>query len=175
MTAEEIARELLSQRVELTGWLRSLVRDAAAAEDLFQETTVKAVARAGDFADAAHLRRWFHRVGRNAAIDAVRRSAHRTCQLPEAALEALAADEPAAPAPAWRERLQSLRECLGTLTPRAREILELRYAHDLSGDAVAQRIQRQPDSVYKSLSRTYLHLRDCIRRREAATEGPRHD
>ena len=171
MTAEEIARELLSQRVELTGWLRSLVRDAATAEDLFQETTVKAVARAGDFADGTHLRRWFCRAGRNAAIDAVRRSSRRATHLPEDVLAALAADEEAAPAPAWRQRLRSLRECLGTLTPRAREILELRYAHDLSGEAVAHRLDRQPDSVYKSLSRTYLHLRDCIRRREAAAGG----
>ena len=174
MTAEETARELLSQRVELTGYLRALTRDAMAAEDVFQDTTVKAVARAAEFRDAEHLRRWFYRAGRNAAIDAVRRAARHASLLPEAALEALAEDEERnASTPDWRLRMVSLRECLATLTPRAREILELRYAHDLTGEAVAHRLDRETDSIYRSLSRTYHHLRECIRRREA-TGGTGH-
>lgn len=168
MTAEEIARELLSQRVELTGYLRALMRDAVAAEDVFQETAVKAVARAAEFHDGEHLRRWFCRAGRNAAIDAGRRASRDARLLPEAALRVLAEDEEEHRGDSdWRRRMMTLRDCLATLTPRARHIIDLRYAHDLSGEAVARRLDRQTDSIYRSLSRTYEHLRECIRRREA--------
>ena len=134
---------------------------------LAEPSDAKAIARAAEFDDETHLRRWFCRTGRNAAIDAVRRSARQACLLPDAAIAALAADEETTVGPGWRDRLISLRDCLGTLTPRAREVVELRYGHDLSGEAVARRLDRQTDSVYRSLSRSYQHLRECIRRREA--------
>jgi RNA polymerase sigma-70 factor (ECF subfamily) len=167
MNAEEIARELLARRLDLTAYLRSLVCNRDDAEDLFQDLCVKAVARAAEFQSAEHLRRWFFTAGRNAAIDAHRQAQRHPLVLSEAAVAALAADEPERPAIGWRERLHALRRCLETLTPRAREIVQLRYGAGLDGRAVSHRSGRSLDAVYKILARSYEYLRECIRRREA--------
>lgn len=178
MPPDETAAHLLRHRLQLTGFIRALVRDAHAAEDIFQDTCVRALREAGSFSDPVHALRWFRRAAKNKAIDLLRQRRRQgeacfdeaTAELLAGAAEsAKSADWPgnadADAAAAGQDRLRALKACLGTLAPHARRVLDLRYAESLPGIAVARRLNRKVDAIYKSLARTYQHLRGCIRER----------
>ena len=52
MNAQDVAEQLLSQRIALTGYLRAFVGERGTAEDLFQEVTVRAIGNADEFGDS---------------------------------------------------------------------------------------------------------------------------
>ena len=163
MQPDEIARQLLDARVEMTEYFRSVILDRHLAEDVFQDVCVKAIKAHDTFEDAQHLRRWCHTVGRNRAIDLLRKKDKKQVLLGEAVLAKLEEDEelrqPAAP----REQLEALGQCLRSLTPRSQRIVALRYGEELSGIEVAQRMDCKVDTLYKALARIYQTLRECIR------------
>ncbi len=170
MQADEIARILLQNRLDLTAYLRVIVRDAARAEDVFQETVVKALRCEEEFASEENLLRWARKVGRNRCIDHIRREGREAKVLDERALDILEAQagqsEPASAA----ERLRALEICLDKLTPRAREVLQLRFHEGLSGDEVASRCNTSLQAIYKMLGRSYSQLRACMTRRLATED-----
>ena len=72
--------------------------------------------------------------------------------------------------PEHTRALEYLRECLGKLEGRARQLCELRYENDLKPAAIANILGMAPNSVAKSLQRIREQLRRCMERR-AAIEG----
>lgn len=164
MEADEIARQLLDARVELTGYFRSVIIDRHLAEDVFQDVCVRAIKAQDSFNDAVHLRRWCHTTGRNRAIDLLRKKDRKKILLGEAVLAQLETDENSQPSAGTPTvRLEALGQCLSTLTPRSQRIVALRYGEELSGIEVAQRMDCKVDSLYKALARIYQNLRVCIR------------
>ena len=63
-----------------------------------------------------------------------------------------------------------LKECLGQLEGRARQLCDLRYAADLKPGVIAERLQMSANAVAKSLQRIREQLRECVDRK-AAVEG----
>ena len=169
MQPDEIARQLLDARVELTGYFRSVIVDRHLAEDVFQDVCVKAIGASDTFKDAKHLRRWCHTVGRNRAIDLLRKKDRKQLVLGEAVLAKLEEDENQRQPASSRDQLEALGVCLKALTPRSQKIVALRYGEELSGIEVAQRMDCKVDTLYKSLARIYQNLRTCIR--EKLREG----
>lgn len=171
LRADEVAGQLLEMRLELTGFVRALVRDAHAAEDIFQETCVKAIREADSrgFVGPEHVRRWAFVAAKHAAVDLIRRRSGKRGEvsLSEEVLELLANDQVESPqsCASSGRMLRALGGCLDGLTPRSRKVLALRYGEELSGIEVAKRLDRKVDSIYKSLARIYAQLRVCIQQR----------
>ena len=165
MQPEEIAQQLLEARVEMTGYFRSVILDRHLAEDVFQDVCVKAIQAHDTFRDAKHLRRWCHTVGRNRAIDLLRKKDRKQILLGEAVLAKLEDDENERQFAAPHEQIDALGDCLQSLTPRSRKIVELRYGEELSGIEVARRMGCKVDTLYKALARIYQNLRACIRKK----------
>ena len=163
MQPDEIARLLLDARVEMTGYFRSVITDRHLAEDVFQDVCVRAIKASETFKDAKHLRRWCHTVGRNRAIDLLRRKDRKQLLLSEAVLDQLEEDENQRSPSGAREQLEALGQCLKELTPRSQRIVALRYGEELLGIEVARRMDCKVDTLYKSLARIYQNLRTCIR------------
>jgi len=163
MQPDEIARQLLDSRVEMTGYFRSVIIDRHLAEDVFQDVCVKAIKASDTFKNAKHLRRWCHTVGRNRAIDILRKKDSSQVLLSDAVLDQLEADENTRQGgEGSREQTDALGHCMKSLTPRSQKIVALRYGDELSGIEVAQRMDCKTDSLYKQLARIYKSLRDCI-------------
>src|SRR5664279_883611 len=74
MDAEELGRLLLAEVSGLLGLARMLTRDGPQAEDLVQETLVRALEKADTFCGEASLATWLHRILHNLAVDHARRS-----------------------------------------------------------------------------------------------------
>jgi DNA-directed RNA polymerase specialized sigma24 family protein len=59
----------------------------------------------------------------------------------------------------------ALEHCRARLSAQARELLTLRYVHDLSGEAIAAKLGRPLNTIYVSITRLHRTLGDCIRAR----------
>jgi RNA polymerase sigma-70 factor (ECF subfamily) len=122
-----------------------MVRDPSVAEDLAQETFVKAFRYLDRYDPQRKLASWLFKIAHNTSLDYLRRHRPETVALEvggdedEEGLEVLAAS--AAESPQRRlesvEVLAGLEEALATLTPRYREILLLRFREGLAYQEIA--------------------------------------
>ena len=131
--------------------------DRALAEDLAQETFVKAYLKLSGFDTSRRLSSWLFRIAHNTAVDALRRSRVPTVSAGEARdpsepdADHLAA--PALPDPVETEALgQALDEAMAQLRPEYRAAVMLRYEEGLSFEDVAHVL-----GVPEATARSYVH------------------
>ena len=145
-------------------YVRFLGADASEADDLTQETFL-ALARA-EFVerDERQTAGYLRVVARNQLL-ALRRKQNReigTVEL-EAADSVWAAA--AGPEGSLAGYLDALGDCLKQLEDRAREAIDLHYRDSASREAIAERLEMQPDGVKTLLRRTRQVLRECVERK----------
>ena len=73
MAALDVRSRLAAEVPGLLRYARTIVADGQLAEDLVQETLVRALERAGSFRGDASLATWLHRILHNLAVDVSRR------------------------------------------------------------------------------------------------------
>jgi RNA polymerase sigma-70 factor, ECF subfamily len=135
--------------------LARLTGNPALAEDLAQETFVKAFRNLQTFDTARRLSSWLLRIAHNTGIDALRRQ-----RVPTVPLEAAGADEqpldPAAPVlpdPLERAALaRALEAAMRRLTPVQRAAVTLRYEEGLSFADIGQVV-----GVPEATARSHCH------------------
>jgi RNA polymerase sigma factor (sigma-70 family) len=71
-SASEIEEQLLTSREKFLGYIRARVSDPILAEDILQDSFLKALHGAPELRDHDQLVPWFYRILRNAIIDAYR-------------------------------------------------------------------------------------------------------
>ena len=138
-------RPVLSLLVRLTG-------DAGLAEDLAQETFVKAFRNLAAFDPRRRLSSWLFRIAHNTGIDALRKS-----RLPTVAFDAgEPLEEPVAPTsgdPVVRRALgRALDSALRQLRPDQRTAVVLRYEAGLSFEEVGQVL-----GIPEATARSHVH------------------
>jgi RNA polymerase sigma-70 factor (ECF subfamily) len=148
---------------------RYLSGSAADAEDLVQETYVRALRAASTFAEGTNLRSWLFRILRNAFIDAQR----RTRWTAEGdACESAAADAPFAREPLFGDvEMEALRgavasdieRALAALTADARSVVLLDLEGFRQGE-VAEILGCAPGTVKSRLARARESLRKRLGR-----------
>jgi RNA polymerase sigma-70 factor (ECF subfamily) len=157
---------LLRERVKLLAYIRAIVRDEHLAEDVYQDVAVLALRKREEINDQRHFLAWMRLTSRHRALKVLEQRRHQVL-LDESLLDLL--DEQ------WVEHderpsadlTEALRLCLERLTPRARNLIRLRYAEGISGERLAAGVDRSLNAVYVSLSRIHRSLGECIRRRLA--------
>jgi len=164
---EDIVRTLLAARLRIAAAAWMITRDPQAAEDIFQNVSVKALNGTATFDNGAQLVSWAMVSARHEALNWVRRRKNRTLVLDETVLALLEEDwVRAATAPTGR-RVEALRDCLERLPERSRQLLHVRYFEGRSCGETARALHVGLEAVYQRLSRLHRALRDCIERRLA--------
>ena len=74
MTAIEFTQQLVNQRTPLKNFAYSLTLNSEEAQDLVQETFLKALKYRDKFADASNLKAWLYTIMKNTFINTYRRS-----------------------------------------------------------------------------------------------------
>ena len=143
-------RPVISLLIRLTG-------DQALAEDLAQETFVKAFRSLAAFDATRRLSAWIFRIAHNTAVDALRRRRPSTVPLlDESASDRPATAEAAAPPlpdPVERQALRrALDEAIARLKPDQREAVALRYDEGLSFDEIGQIL-----GIPEATARSHVH------------------
>lgn len=168
LSEAEILQCLMQARTRLSAAVWLVVRDTHAAEDLFQNVTLKAMTGRTPFPGEAALLSWAFISIRREGIDWLRRHRRERVGLDDAVLDLLDR-EWQSDIPAGSERLDALAECLQAAPEAARALLRLRYFEGHSCDEVAARLGLGLDAVYQRLSRLHRQLRECV---EGRMSGP---
>ena len=148
------------------------MRSPADADDVAQETFVRAYRALGRFRVGEPLYPWLARIATNAALSQLR-SRRRKPETPlepllEAGRQWSAGDDPAERA-AEAERARHLKEAMAELTPEHQAVLVLRVVEDLSYDEIARTLGVPAGTVMSRLSRARAELRAKL----AARRGDR--
>lgn len=147
------------QRLSAVAWL--IVRDAQAAEDLFQNVALKSVTKNASFEYKDALLSWAMVSIRREAIDWLRKRKWETCDLEPEVHELIS--EEWSPHPQHEgPRIAALRECLDSVPEKSRKLVQLRYMDGLDCDEVARRVGTSVDAVYQRFSRLHRALKECV-------------
>lgn len=142
-----------------------LMRDRDEAEDVVQETFIRAWQRRGDLRDPAAVMPWLSRIARNAARDRLRWWRRR----PEKArteVEPAGAATPADHALIGAERAAEVRRALDVLSEKHRVILLLREVEDMSYEQIAELLGVPVGTVESRLHRARAALAARLDRME---------
>ena len=167
----EVQRLFLQHSDRLRGFILGLLPDRAAADDVFQDVFLTITGKAAEFQSGTNFLAWGRAIARLKVLEYRQRRFPAAGQLAAEAwgLMAQMAHETD---DSWDTRREALRQCLGELAPRAREVVQLRYsAERLNLEEVARRMSWTVGSVKVALSRAKDVLWDCVQRRLADTKG----
>jgi RNA polymerase sigma-70 factor, ECF subfamily len=146
---------------DVCAYVRSIVRDAHAAEDITQNVFAKLIKAIHKYERRdVPFAAWIIRVARNMALDHIRASR----QIPLA--EVRTSDEGGEQV--GFERAMSLREALDLLPADQREVLVLRHVAGLSPGEIADRLGKTEASIHGLHHRGRGALRTALRELEAA-------
>lgn len=162
--SQQLVRTLVAQQTPLLAYIWAIVRDEDLAEDVYQDVAADAVAKCDTIRDAEHLTRWLRQAARFRAIDLLRARKAGALIFDDGVLDSLESDWDSRAAVDARDVRRSLRHCMEQLSPYVRKIIELRYAQNLTGDALAEAIGKPKNTVYTALSRAHRTLGECVRK-----------
>ena len=142
----------------LTLYLAGIVGNIFTAEELTEETFFKLVIKKPRFSGKSSFKTWLYSIGRNAALDHLRR---RKCAVPLEEDGRSAAEEEALVESAYivGERKLAIHRALKKLNPDYRAVLYLLYFEELTGDETAAAMKKTRRQVENLAYRARLALR----------------
>jgi RNA polymerase sigma-70 factor (ECF subfamily) len=139
----------------LRGFIRSRIRDHAAAEDILQDVFVKLHRKLPTLRAGERLEAWVWRITRNAIVDHFRRQHPNE---PLAAEDATPADD--------ETKLPDLTPCVrrlvGELTPTYREALVMTEWHGLTQEQMAQQLGISLSGAKSRVQRARRQLKELL-------------
>ncbi len=143
------------------------VKDAAAAEDVMEESFAALFMKGRKIKDEAHLRAWLYRVTRTKSLDYLRRKKHH---VPMEDVQNILCTPDAYLDVARRERDRTLYACMLTLPEQYRQVLELTYFDRLSTDEICMVMEKDTKQVYNLHARAKEALKERLQK-----EGISHE
>lgn len=158
---EELAGLIVSHQANLYAFLYRMCGDADTAEDLMQETFVRALRASHRYRPTARVSTWLFSIAANILRDRWRRQAVRGAPVPldDLALAAPETTEEQALAGISHERV---RAALVRLPLEQRSAVVLRYYHDLSYEEIAQALACPIGTVRSRLHGGMARLRSML-------------
>lgn len=163
---EEFVRLLGQAQRRLFLYVMSLVPNYTDAEEVLQETNLVLWREFGHFELGTNFTAWACKVAFHQVLAWRKRRQRDRLEFSEVFLAAVA-DEVSSSAEVLEERAQALASCIDKLPPQHRDMLRLRYNEGQAIEAIAGRVRRTVDAVYRGLSRIRQTLYDCVSRRLA--------
>ncbi len=146
----------------------AILRDPSAAEDAAQEAFVRAYTYLKSYNSQHRLYTWLARIVTNVCLSQLSAREWQTLPLEHALAvpsESLLDDDPALAALA-RERTQKLQNAVAGLPAKYRDVLILRYWHDLAYEEIARLTSQSLGAVKTQLYRGRLLLGEQLRGQE---------
>ena len=155
-----LRREIARLLPDMRAFARFLARDAAAADDLVQDTVVRALAALDQFAPGTNLRAWLFTIQRNVFYEGLRRRRRE-----DAAMRDGAVDVPHhVPEQLARSELLDIQQLIWTLSPLLREALILIAVQELTHEEAAAICEVPVGTMKARLSRARTALARNTRR-----------
>lgn len=163
-TSTEFLKLFLAHERDLRGFIGSLVREAQAREDIFQETALSLWRGFDEYDRARPFGAWARGVAGNKIKQAWRTAARLPVSLPPEAVDAVREAFDRSDNGDATTREAALRICLEKLPERARQALSMKYEGRQNAGFIATRLGSSVEAVHQLLSRVRATLADCVRR-----------
>ncbi|PRY23128.1 RNA polymerase RpoE-like sigma-24 subunit [Aliiruegeria haliotis] len=158
MNRQDAKAELIGHMKVLRAFAMSLTRNPAAADDLVQDTVLKAWSKLDTFEEGTNMRAWLFTILRN-GFYSDRRKAARETDDPEGNLAGALAEKPAHDG---RLQLADFRVAFDTLPPEQREVLTLvgvlQYSYEEAAEmcgvkigTIKSRLKRGRDALAQAM------------------------
>lgn len=142
--------------------IQHLVRESEQAEELTQETFLRAYKALPKLDTDAHLKPWLYRIATNAAYDVLRRRrliAWQSLEACELVPESGRQDDPQL---VYNGSSEAIRRALQRMRPRYRQALLLSFLYGYSHDSLAQQFHlKQPSNAKMLLTRARRSFKHC--------------
>lgn len=162
---ESVHALFLEHSAAVRGFIYGLLGDREAAKDVFQEVFLTVTRRAEQYRPEGSFLAWARGIARNKVLEHYRSRRRTPLPFDEGLIELLA-ESAGQEDDHWEERRAALADCIRQLAPRARQILEMRYAEEQAEPTeIARRLSWTANAVSVALSRARRFLQDCTRRR----------
>lgn len=168
VTEKQIVTTLLRDRMAILARIDAIVSDAHRAEDVLQDLSLAALDKRNSIEDATHLRRWLRKVARDLAIDHLRHEGRSPAVLGADVLDQFESHWAEYDNLETAEVQRAIRRCMDQLTPYNRRLIEQRYQHNLTGEALAASLGRSINTIKVALTRAHRTMLTCLRRRMSA-------
>ena len=158
-------------RAGLEYYILGIVHDRTLAEDLTQETFIRLCMKKPRDKGAGAFKTWLYTIGRNLALDSLRKSAkNRSISTEE---QFLCAEDPATPDTTLlrAERLQSVRHAMALLEPQYRQILYLVYFEEFSIAETAKILRKSAHNTSAQLYRAKAALKAAMEKEASFNEN----
>jgi len=149
----------------LQAYLLGLVKDPVLAEELGQETFIRAYRKLSTLKKKAAFASWLRSIARNLAFSEIKRRGREVPTDPDvlAGMEdVFQALSKRRGADTWEERVVIVRECFDKLPETLRKVSQLHYMNDKHTKDIAHTLSVTLSSVLKRLERARNAIRDCV-------------
>lgn len=171
---DAIARVQMRNRAKLYSYIWSIVHDEHVAEDVMQDVYALALKKCDEIDDEEHLLNWTRKAARLTALRALRERHKSPVFLSDTTLDLLEQDWADMDSEDPSTMIEALRKCMGFLTPRAKQMVKMRYVDGIRCTDMAKTLNHKVESVYVAMSRIHRTLSNCIRSRimrEGVSDG----
>ncbi len=161
--SREFDRLLAAHERPIRLYVRSLMPGYAGADDLAQETLLKAWENRAQFAEGTNFKAWTFQIAKFLVMNQRRKLARSpVVLLVDELLEQIDRRWMEIEDMSTEPHHVALSHCLGTLKPADRNLLHTRYATDVSLETYAEQEGTRPGTLKARLFRLRDILRDCI-------------
>lgn len=165
-TTEKFVHQLTENQNRLFAYIFSLLGDHSRAADVLQETNLVLWRKLDEFRPEAPFLPWAFAVARFQVMAHLRDHKRDRCLLDAELIEAFG-DQLETHAARIEETQAALRDCLRALGDENRALIEQRYFHSQSIQAIAGSLNRGVSAVKVALLRARRQLGTCIEKRLA--------
>ena len=152
----------------LTAYLRSLVNNDAAVDDLFQEVMVVAWKRLDECDLSRPFGPWFRGIAARVVMAYYRKRKASPLFLNEAVLTQLDHQFESIASvggDTWNEKVAALQDCIGALSDSHRAVINGRYFDDMKSQSLASHLGISLEACKKRLQRGRALLAQCLKRK----------
>ncbi len=163
---ESYVQNIIALQTKLYVFILTLLADTEAADDVLQEANLVLLRKADEFREGTNFEAWAYRIARVQCLAHWKVRSRDRLVLDEEVLNGVASRVELRLGE-LDARTRALRQCLGSLPARQRELLENRYSTGRSVKEIAQQFDRPEPSISQALYRIRTALLRCIRLRLA--------
>ncbi len=166
LNSSPAADEIEQYRAPVTRYIRYLIRDAGEAEDLAQETLLRAHRQRSTLRDPAALESWLYQIATHVSIDVLRqraRAVQRQVDTPIEELPIADQDQPSSLAVIQQTEMSAcVQHYVANLSDPYKSVLLLHDADGLTSDEIAHLLQLPLTTVKMRLHRARRQLQATL-------------
>ncbi len=163
--SERFTALLMANQRRIYGYILSLVPNPSDADDILQETALIMCKKFSEYKADTSFHSWAIKISYFTIVNFNRKKQRRSVKLRDDIFRMIANAQQEIHSDNYSERADSLKSCTEALKPKDREIIDLHFNKGLKVVDIAQQVGRSADTLYKSISRIIIILRQCIQKK----------